>query len=295
MKRLSIYCTILFALILTSCNKEPGHVMGVTEYYPSFLFYKYEPVIMTQTLEFDFNEDAKRYIKSDILLEVVEKDSDGKLQSLDGKVKVYKNGQECNKTIVPVSLDEETIDLGIEFTAEAELDKYYNLYLIESGRKQLDELILIDVEDAMYVLKKDANNPLKEGLIYGIIILLIVSVVWYILSRFILWPSTPFGRISIDYNDGMGDNTVRMYGKYELILTNDKNKKDSFFAKLFKGSRQYEYNDFWTHPITIKKGYKRGAVSVMGLRTFSLEGEKIRKETFVISNENGDEVKIITS
>ena len=295
MKRLSIYCAILFALILTSCKKEPGCVIGVTEYYPSFLFCKYEPVIMTQTLEIDFNEDAKRYIKSDILLEVVEKDSDGKLQSLAGKVKVYKNGIECNKTIVPVSLDEETIDLGLEFTAEAELDKYYNLYLIEAGSKQLDELILIDIEDALYVLKKDANNPLKEGLIYGTIILLIVTVVWYIVSRFIFWPSTPFGRVLIDYNDGVGDNTVKMYGKYELILTNDRKMKDSFFTKLFKGSRQYEYNDFWTHPITIKKGYKRGTVSVMGLRSFSLEGEKVRKETFVISNENGDEVKITTS
>lgn len=296
MKKISIYSILLFVVILSSCGKSipSDNIIGVTEYYESFLGYNYEPEIMTQKLELDFNEDAQHYLTSNIFLEVVEKDKEGNINSLGEGIKVYQNGEFKENNIIVVSSKDKITDIGIEFTAEAQ-EGFYNLYLREYGKKQLDEIDLIDIEDKMYVKKEIIYNPLGKGLTIGTIIFVIFVVFWYVLSRFIMWPSTPFGKIYIDYNDGLGDNVVRMNGKYELILTNDRKMKDSFFAKLFKGSRQYEYNDFWTHPITIKKGYRRGTISVIGLKTFSIEGEKVVREPFTITNENGENVKIETS
>lgn len=292
MKKSGILYLIISAFIFSSCGEKISEkdILGVTQYFDSFLFCDYEPQIIKQELEFDFNGDAKHYIKSDIKLQVLQKDKDGNLQPLTG-VKVYQNGKEVENQVLTITTSDKSAELGIEFTGEA-TEGFYNLYLKEYETNFLDEPVKL--EDTMYVKKEVIWNPLALYLLIGLIIFVIAVVVWYILSRFILWPSVPFGKVTLDYNDGYGDTVVRMSGKYELILTNNKNMKDSFFSKLLKGSRQYEYNEFWEHPITIKKGYGK-KLSITGLKTFSVEGEKIRRETFYIENENGNQVKIETT
>ena len=80
----------------------------------------------------------------------------------------------------------------------------------------------------------------------------------------------------------MGPNRIKMNGKYELVCTNNTRKKDSFFEKIFKGSRQYEVNEFWSHDVIICDG-KSNKVRVQGLedlsnslKDFNLVGENRR-------------------
>lgn len=295
MKNINIFLILVVVAILSSCKEEipDENIMGTTEYYDSFLFSDYEPEILTQELILDFSDDAKQEKISNIKLEVVEKKEDLTLAPIAG-IKVYQNGKETENNIISVSTDDVAVTLGIEFTKEAE-ERFYNLFIREYDQsKVLDELDVIDIEDKLYVRKVNTHNPLARNLIIISIVLAIAIVVWFILSRFIIWPSVPFGRVLIDYNDGSGDTIVKMNGKYELVLTNKKNEKDSFFSKLIKGSRKYEYNEFWEHTIIIKKGF-RNKLSVTGLRSFNIEGEKVRREAFYIENEGGKKVKIETT
>ncbi len=54
--------------IATSCSEEKqptGDNWGATEWYPDRFYYSYDPVRMTKTLEFEFNDDAREYLKGD--------------------------------------------------------------------------------------------------------------------------------------------------------------------------------------------------------------------------------------
>ena len=97
---------LIFPLCFLSCGKKSESlskvIWGETDYYNDFLFIKYNPVIMTQKLEFDFNEDAQRLLNRDIEIEIVEKNERDKFVSAQN-IKLYKNGLLCNGNVLKIN------------------------------------------------------------------------------------------------------------------------------------------------------------------------------------------------
>lgn len=282
-------------VVFTSCKEKKNVVVfGETEWYKPWLWKKYTPVIMERTLELDFNEDAKYWLKDKPIRFELRTINDEPVEN----IKFYVNDELCENNKFEVSVDDKEVKLGIEFEESAEEgDHNYILKYLGNNSKNKLDVVAFDsfgYDNSITAKKKIVDNPAKVLCSWSIVSLIIAVVLWYIVSRFILWKSVPFSKILIDYNDGMGQKTVKMNGRYELVCTNNSKSKDSSLAKIFKGKKQYEVNSFWTHDLMISDG-KRRKIKLQGLKNYSLEGQSVQKQPFVIINNKGNKVTIITT
>jgi hypothetical protein len=282
----------LVAVLFSSCKDEvKGEVWGETQFYSNFLFKKYEPVKMEQTLEFEFNDDARRLVTNDIIFEVVEKDNNDHFVVVKDVV-LYKNGEVCPDNMLKIKPTEIEVKLGIEFT-ETTREGNHTLYLREKGQSGLDRIDYLELADGFVVKKDDVYNPLGLLLFWALVTLAVILVVCFIVSR-IANPVVKFSKVFIDYNDGAGERKIKMGSAYKLLCTR-KRTKFSIFSKFFVGVMKVEVNEFWTHPVTITSG-TRNHIRVSGLGEFELDNdETVRKEPFTITNDNGKKATITTA
>lgn len=274
--------------------------------------------------DFLWKKDAVDTIKFSINTEFVECDdvrrplvlalcdSDGKIISQE-KASLFVNGEKSadNKVKVNVSNGKQTTDLGVVVnTALLEDDATFNWHIMLCDDAGLSKIYsehsdgvrsqVLDDEKWVYGLdvqirNRHVANTLKVWTNIVFWVILIALVTWIALAHFVIWPSTRFSKVMIDYNDGVGPRPIRMSGCYQLVLTDNPRMKDSFLKKIFKGSCRYEVNEFWTHPVIIKNSAARNSVRVNNLRSFYINGETLRKQEFEIINENDSKVTIITT
>lgn len=286
----------VISIFLLSCQEDgKGTTMwGVTEYYTDFLWRKYEPVRMLQNLEFDFNEDAQRLLADEIFtFEVVELDEKGSV--VPNQFIVYKDGAKCNDNIFTVTTNDIEVCLAMEFFADAR-EGNHKVYIREKGKSGLSRVDYTELTQGVFIKKVNKMNPLAKGSVWGGSILLVILVVWFIASRLVFWPAVRFSRVEIDYKDGFGFRRIRTSGCYELVLTNDKTKRDSFFAKMFKGSRCYEVNAFWTAPVIIMNGTGKNIRVSSERRVFlSTPLRPMRRDEFTLANPEGKSVTLRTN
>ena len=80
-----LICAMLCPLILlVSCGKKADDATaptrwGKTNYYEKFLWKKHVPDTLYRTMEFDFNQDAKRYMKESLRLGLYKKTDKDKM------------------------------------------------------------------------------------------------------------------------------------------------------------------------------------------------------------------------
>ena len=296
--RLSRSIFLIFGIVslslLTGCeNKEENAFWGETDFYSDFLFKKYEPVKMERTLSFDFNDDAKRLLTSDIMFEIVEKDGDGLFRRASD-FDLYKNGELCPDGILTVSTSEEEATVTLIFKPDAR-EGTHTLYLREYGHTGLDRIDYLELTDGFVVEKNDVTNPLALLLMWTGIILITVLVVWFIIAHLVVNPATSFSRVYIQYPGQTVENEVRMRGAYRLVCT-DKARKCSFLHKFFVGKEIYEVNDFWTSPLIVKTGSRSNIVRLLGTGPYEVEPDKpTRREPITVGNGNGEKTIMTTN
>lgn len=287
-----IYQIVFFGsliCLLSSCSDSNTVFWGETDCYSDFLFKKYTPVRMEKTLEFEWNEDAKRLWHKSIDFEIVEKSSGKPFKG----IVVYKNGERCKNNILKITKADSEVVVGIEFAADAPEGNHI-LYLREKSLNGLDRIDKIELGEGIIVRKNNVFNPLAKWLTTSIIAILTILVVWIVLARFVINPAAKFSKVIFDYGDG--ERPVRMSGAYKLICTN-KPVKISLFHKLFVGNVKVEVNEFWEHPVTIQSG-ARNRIRFSGSATYNInteDGVPVRREPVEITNESGKTIKVQTT
>lgn len=240
---------VFLANILVSCEKEMDSSMlwGKTDYYKDFLFYDYEPVRMTKTICFETNEDANGRVKN-VKFGLYKKAENDAYEQVKGEVRLYKDGVLCENNIFFITPQEKEVQLGIEFTPEAEegVHKWFLKVLDNGGFDRINDSVT--EEDSMPLLlewkaeKNDIINPLKLGLNIGLLILGCLILVWFFVMKPILYPTFKIG--NIQFISGSYFSTKRIYGARKLVITNS-TKKQSTINKIFTGKIVYERNEFW--------------------------------------------------
>lgn len=282
---------VLSALFLSGCAKEiPGAFWGETEHYKNFLWVDYEPVRMEQTLVFDFNEDSKNLLTEPVRFEIVEKDLEGNIiQPHD--INVYVNGELCPSNIFSVTKDDTEIPLCIIFKDYAR-EGNHTLFLREAGNNGLDRVEYLQLDEGFVVKKKDVTNPLQLGVTWAVIIIAIILVVWILLVKLVISPATPFHRVTFSYPDGT-EKVVRMNGANKLVCSN-KSNKCSLLKSLFAGKITYETSEYWTSPVTIRRGRRGNEIRISGAVDV-VNDELVRKEEITLINENNEKIVIETN
>ena len=321
-KIISVILSALGLLALVSCGKKVESAnWGTTAYYRDFLFKKCPVDTLTKTLFVSFNEESSKMPEGgrDLVLSLyrvpetgaaykVKPDEaqlyvDGKLSS-DNKISVSPTG---------VAGEEQRIQIGVVLSKsfldriEGDCTVSYVLKVEKNpGYDRLNDLDISGNATPLLESSKDSWTPmtlyvnvvpnsLKQGVIWGAIILIAIAILWLFLSRCVIWTSPRFRRIYIDYHDGYGSASINVGGCYEVIFTDDPKMCDSVLDKIFKGKRLYVVNDFWAFGAIVIKSNGTKKISVDGARNYSISGDKERKSPFDIINGNGDKVTIETN
>lgn len=311
--RLLYVLAVFLPFILSSCNTEELSVSrwGKTEYFDDFLYKKCPPLKMEKDLIVSANNEAFSLGKPIKL--VLCKESDGKFINVGkSEICIFVNNEEQEKNVIEIVPTKEEQRIHIElilqnsFVKASEVDNFKYYFRLEDN-PGLDYINNVKVANCKsLVLSSDewtpmdiyvdrVANSLKVTVVTSLIVLAIILVVWLFLSRFVFFPATRFGRVTINYQDGT-ESLLKTNGAYQLILTNNPRLKDSFLHRFFIGKRVYEVNDFWEITMVMKSyglGGKR--ISIRPMRGYNLEGEMIRKEAFKLINENNEKVTIETN
>ncbi len=301
MKKLSKYPLYAFAasliLIFSSCSNEEegkGIEIGSVDIFDNFFGYNYEPEMMTETLTFDFNDDAKQYFPNGLEFELVEQKVGDSIRSAVEHMQLYKDSVLCENNILSIHTNETEVTIGILYTKDAldgVADGKHIYYLREKGNSGI---VIDDIEigSGFLIKKHTIANPLAKGLLLGFITLAVILVVWILLAHFVINPPLKFSKVIINY--GNGDMQIRTNGAYKLVCTN-KPIKVSFMKKLFVGNIAVVVNEFWTKPLTIQCGSRR-RLRFTNRAAYNIDPiAPNRKEVLTIKNSEGKEVKIQTT
>lgn len=289
------YFVVLMILsgLLTACGSSPETTLwGTTESYSSFLWKRYQPQKMEQTLEFDFSEDAQRLIDKEIIFELVVEDLNRNVSTTDS-IRLYKNGARCENNRMSINKEDHEVKVGIEFDPHYRKGTHtLRLRPVDcGGLDSIDFEFDPEGEGCIYVRKNNVTNPLAKLTILLSVLFAILFVIWLIISRLIINPYLKFSKITFDY--GLGEITHRVGGCYKIICTNHR-EKISLAHKIFVGKVLVEVNDFWEQELTIKCG-SRNMIHLITRGEYVLPDEAVRKEVFTIQNGKAQKVNIETT
>lgn len=300
MKNITCILAFAFALLLAGCesvNPETCQDWGKQVHYSDFWFKKFVPDTLYKTL----NIDADDEIAQNVELQLYKKEGSQVMAVPTSEVQLFADGDICPNNVIRILPHAKSIRVGLVFTEEAKRGNY-KWYLKVKNGGDVEVLNGYDLTDNAseeifeWQAKKQVKmNPLANGLMLGGIGLVVLLLLWLFISRVFIWPSAKFSTVYIDYCDGYGQKSIRMAGKYELVCTNNAKMKNSALRVFFVGKRQFEYNDFWTEPVTIKTGARANSIRIIKTHNFDLSGDLKRKEMIEITNSDGKSVKIETT
>jgi hypothetical protein len=257
-KVIKIVLVLLSATLCMSCNKRVENsdkvIWGKTDFYSSFLFKKYEPVVMTRTIEFEFNEDARNLLMNDIVFEPVEKDKADGFIAAKG-VNLNKNGTLCINNLLTIRPNEKEAEIGIEFTEEAG-EGNHTLYLRVKNTGGLDRIDNTDVTSTNdvvlmheWVVKKDdIYNPLAVMMFWGLMGIVGLLLLWRIVLRQLMNPHFAIRKIEIVAPDFW--KILKIKGCYKVVCSN-KMKGHSFLHAFFVGDILFVVNDFFIEDVEL--------------------------------------------
>ena len=278
-----IFAILFFALVAlgaTSCQES--YLWGETKYYKDFLWCKYTPVEMTQTIEFGLNSDGEKFFDSNkayIKFKVVGKD--GKTPK---HIDITFNGERCDDYTFVVRPNGESVSgrLGVIFHNDAPKGKYEYLIRYVDNRHiskvEIDgrdvyvgnyELEVgkniwgfgLDDSNPICVKKRDVTNPLLVGLIAGLVSFLAIVILWLVARRFI-YPPIKLNSISFEGPDDF--NGIFTFNKCHRMIFTNQNKRQGFFNWLFKGKTKYIYGAVWDSEIEIKQSLSNTVIYTRG-------------------------------
>lgn len=238
---ISVYLSML---CFTSC-KDNGTFWGKTNYYDNFLFVKYEPVRMDQTLVFDFNEDALQLFNGDVKFEVVEKNENGEFVVAQN-IKIFKNQKVCLNNVLTINKSDKEVTVGIEFTDVAK-DGSHTLFLREIGSSGIDRIDYQELSTGICVTKNKDMNPLLLGLMWFLIIVLGACIVWIIFIKPLLYESFKVKSMIIT-TDRFKSTGIK---SCKLVVCTNKKQRQSFVNKIFTGKVVYIQDEFFTNDLLI--------------------------------------------
>lgn len=289
-------CAFFCCSVLFSC-KPTGADFGTFVHYNKRLGKEYIP----DTLHKKLIIDADAFTRPVKLALYKEDSKSGKYILAGNEVQLYVNGKLCQDKVITITSKDKELDLGIVFNASAKDGTHrWHFHVVDAG--EIECINGLDVhrgtnltDMAMFARFDHQWNPRTKVVFWTSIGLVVLLLLWLFVSRVLIWRSTKFSTLYMDYCDGYGQKSISMAGKYELVCTNNAKMKDSALRVFFVGKRQFEYNDFWTEPVTIKTGARANSVRIIKTHNFNLSGDLKRREVIEIINADGKSVKVETT
>lgn len=289
LSKLNIYILSLFVLLCLSCSNEKdvdAHALGVVETYDDFPGCKYTPdTIPIGKFIVEFLDDAvSDTCPASFRMAAYNLTENGGKTLLDVSVaQLYCNGKAVkgNQFVVKNDKPSTEIELSIVLNKDAEDAEYtFSVEVMDEGR---DLEKIVDEDDKMinelcekFVVKKDTIvNPLKKNLGIALAVLGLCLAVWLFVLRYMFFPRIKVTSLQFE-GPGPFFGMYPVKGCYKVVLTCDTKKKQSFFARVFKGKVKYIYNEIWTTDVAFSH-FDKNSVSIRVSGTWSCDSFQLEK------------------
>ena len=269
--------------LFSACTTTPAEVIwGETDFYPDFLFKKYEPVIMTRTLELQFNDDARELMtgREQITFRLVEKDEDG-CEVAPADVNLYKNDVLCEDNRLVVSVAESEVEVGLVFTEDA-AEGYHNVYLRAESFAGLDRIDDTVIANGLVIRKNDIHNPLAVLLFWTVVFVVVSVIVWLLFIKPIMYPTFKVGQLRLQ--DPVPYSTLCPLKHYRKVILTNRNTQQRFLNALFTGRIKYIVNAIWTTEVMFEPKDKN-SIRIRPSKEYRTDAMILRKnQDYVLEN-----------
>ena len=290
----------LFLLILTvisivtvSCNKvnvENAVLWGKTNTYDPFLWKKQVPDTLKQTLCFDFNDDAVRYLSTPLKLGVFKKDDNGHLRQVKtDEMELFVNGKAVEGNTISVNSSESEIEVGVVFSPNAK-DKIHHWYIKPIDTAGLDRINDKDSygqDEAIMEIKlqkRHVMNPLAEGLMWFGITILAALILWFVVLKQMFFPTFRITRLQLVGPEPYLSQ-LKIKG-YRMCILTASPQKQNWFNRVFTGAIKYEINPMWSAPVVFEPRDKKTVRVRPDKNTYSVDAGFLKTNIdYVIVNE----------
>ena len=304
-KKIILLAIICPLMLLVSCGKEKDQAAaparwGKENYYNNFLWKKHVPDTLYRTIEFDFNQDAKKYMDKPLRLGLYKKTDSGKmLPVMESEMEVFVNGIKCVGNVIDVKPGTDQLKVGIVFNPKAENKVHHWFFraVDDAGLERINDMdpdtfnadnaSLMDVEAE----KHKIMNPLAEGLMLTGILLIAALLVWIIVLKPIVYPTFRVGKILL--SDPVPYNSLKRLRTYRKLILTNKPQKQNAFNKFFTGKILFEVNQLWTSDVVVEPKDKT-SVRLRCPKDFMADARVLKKnQEYTIQNmTSGTKTKI---
>lgn len=263
-----ISCCMLLAAIMSGCGngdvREFDEFFGKQVAYRSdFLWSKYTPDTLKQTLVFEQVEDAFTKPITLGLFEVRDSVSENQesvksiSEPVGKEITLLVNGVPQKGSTFVVQPGTKELELGVVFTRglAEERDYYWDLKVLDAGDLDMinESLTTIEIPKLLtWEAEYDTEmNPLKELVLWICAIIAALLVLWFAVVRWIVFPTFSFSVLQIAYFEGENrkgreDCTLRGARK---VVCDASPKYQSGLNRFFCGRIVYLTNQFWATPV----------------------------------------------
>jgi hypothetical protein len=272
------------ALAFVGCNKgndDNSFLWGKTNSYEPFLWKKQVPDTLKQTLCFDFNDDAQKFLSSPLTLGVFKKDNDGHLRQVQtDEMQLFVNGQALAGNVITVNSSDKEIEVGVVFNhnAENKMHYWYIKPIDNAGLDRINDQDSFGTDDAIMEVKlkkRHVMNPLAEGLMWLGITILAALVLWFLLLKHMIFPT-----FRVMYLQLVGPEPylrkLKIKNCRKCVLAGTP-EKQNWFNKVFAGEIKYEVNPLWTAPVVFEPRDKKTIHVRVDKDTYSMDGSRFLK------------------
>lgn len=305
MKKISFYCIIALAFLLSSCKgelKEYGIYWGKQVSFKNFLGCNYTPDTLKQTLHFNVDglTEPLEFGLYDTYMARNENNPDENRQIEQPVYKVaefYVNGKLCNGHKFKVYPDDESVELGIVFLPDAEKKDYYWVLKVEDpgNADMINDSLIKNGIPVLFTWKADYDtkmNPLALGLLLAGIAILACLFLWICILKFMLFERFRVKNIIIE--DKESERKIIVRGALSLTLTN-KVQKQGVFERIFKGRRLYFRDEFFADGDIVIKPRNRKTVRLTAPEAYNMVQYTISRDDeapLVIKNSSNQQKEL---
>lgn len=291
--KLSLIILAVVSVLATGCtNKNDKNTVlwGKTDTYDPFLWKKQTPDTLKQTLCFDFNDDAVKYMSAPLKLGIFEKDEDGHLSQVkSSEMELFVNGKPVEGNIICVNASEKEVEVGVVFNTAAE-DKIHYWYIKSIDTTGLDRINDRDTygnDEAVMEIKLQKHhvmNPLAKGLMWLGIIILAALILWFMMLKKMIFPTFRVTRLQLVGPEPYCSQ-LKIKGYRKCILSASP-KKQNWLNRVFTGAIKYETNPIWSAPIELKPRDKKSVRIYPDKTTYMVDARTIKTNIdYLIVNE----------
>ena len=280
----------IFTVSCTKVDNKNAVLWGKTNTYDPFLWKKQVPDTLKQTLCFDFNDDAVRYLSAPLKLGVFKKDDNGHLRQVKtDEMELFVNGKAVEGNIISVKSTESEIEVGVVFRPNAK-DKIHHWYIKPIDTAGLDRINDKDSygqDEAIMEIKlqkRHVMNPLAEGLMWFGITVLAALVLWFVVLKQIFFPTFRVTRLQLVGPEPYLSQ-LKIKG-YRMCILSASPQKQNWFNRVFTGSIKYEVNPMWSAPVIFEPRDKKSVRVRPDKNTYSVDARFLKTNVdYIIVNE----------